>query len=320
MTSPGTTCAASFLIGFSLLSAACQARWHWPGSDARGIVHAPPRECALILGQGCPLICAERGWGEPSGSRTEEGQYRQHAAVVVGSFIQAQFAEDAADVSLDRLGAQHQNLGDALVRPALGDEREYLAFASAQFIEGSRPAGPPDQPGDDGWVEYAFALGDTHNRVLEHADVRYALFEQVTPRLRVVLEQARGVARLQVLGQDQYADLGMGGADPLGCDQAFVGMGGRHLDVDDRHVGMLGGHDPKELLGVIGLAGNLHAGLFEEAGCPLPHQHGVVGNHNTHGISPVIVRPDAPGASSMRSLPPSAPTRSASSGSRAWSS
>src|SRR5215472_7856041 len=125
----------------------------------------------------------------------------------------------------------------------------------------------------------------------------------------MIVEEARGVARLQVLRQDQHPYVGVDGADLLRRGQPFVGVGGRHLDVDDRHVGVFGGDDAEELLGISGLAGHLHTGLFEQAGRPLPDQHGVVGDHYPHEISPSIVMAPA-GVWPMRSRPPSAPTRS----------
>src|SRR6266702_930383 len=126
----------------------------------------------------------------------------------------------------------------------------------------------------------------------------------------MILKQPGGVPRLQVLGQDQHPDVRVGAADLFRRDQALVGVGGRHLDVDDRHVGMFGGHDPEELLGVADLAGNVHAGVFEEAGCAFPDQHGVVGDHAPHGISArMVIPPFAP--CRTWSWPFSAPTRSA---------
>src|SRR5690242_17561681 len=126
----------------------------------------------------------------------------------------------------------------------------------------------------------------------------------------MILKQPGGVPRLQVLRQDQHPDVRVGAADLFRRDQALVGMGGRHLDVDDRHVGMFPDHDPEELLGVAGLAGNVHAGVFEEAGCAFPDQHGIVGDHDPHDISArMVIPPFAP--CPTWSWPFSAPIRSA---------
>ena len=80
------------------------------------------------------------------------------------------------------------------------------------------------------------ALGDPAQRVDEHRDVEDALLEQVADALGVLLEQPQRVARLDVLGEHQHADVGVLGADPLRRDQALVGVGRRHPDVDDRGV------------------------------------------------------------------------------------
>jgi hypothetical protein len=58
------------------------------------------------------------------------------------------------------------------------------------------------------------------------------------------------------------ADLGSG-------SEAFVGVGGRHLDVDDDQVGASSFDEAQQLGGVTGLAGDLEAGLGEQAREPL---------------------------------------------------
>src|SRR5260370_9669291 len=79
---------------------------------------------------------------------------------------------------------------------------------------------------------------------------------------------------------------------------------------------MLGSYDPDELLGVIGLAHHLYAGLFQQPGRAPPDQHGVVGDPDPHGIS-ARMRVAPPATWSTQRWPPSAPTRSATSASRA---
>src|SRR5260370_36224335 len=132
----------------------------------------------------------------------------------------------------------------------------------------------------------------------------------------MMLQEARGIPRVQVLGEAQRADAGVGAAELLRGGQALIGVGGRHLDVDDRYVGMLGSYDPDELLGVIGLAHHLYAGLFQQPGRALPDQHGVVRDHDPHGIS-ARIRVAPPATWPTQRWPPSAPTRSATSANRA---
>src|SRR5664279_4126863 len=54
------------------------------------------------------------------------GQYRQHAAVVIGSRQQLQLGEDAGDVSLNRFGGDEEALADGLVGAALCHQRQYF--------------------------------------------------------------------------------------------------------------------------------------------------------------------------------------------------
>ena len=113
------------------------------------------------------------------------------------------------------------------------------------------------------------------------------------------------VAGLDVLGEDQHADLGVLGADPLGGDEALVGVRRRHADVDDRGVGALEPHLSEQALGVIRLGHHVDAGVGEQAHDPLTREHHVVGDDYSHGISARSV------VSPSSSVPPSAPTRSA---------
>ena len=77
---------------------------------------------------------------------------------------------------------------------------------SRQLVERALLARPAHEPGDDRRVEHALAVGDAAERVDEHGDVRHALLQQVAATLRVLLEQAHRVARLDVVGQDEHAD------------------------------------------------------------------------------------------------------------------
>ena len=61
--------------------------------------------------------------------------------MVVRALIQAELCEYPANVGLDGLGAEHQEVGDGLVGPALGEEGEHLAFAAGGFVQGSLVAG-----------------------------------------------------------------------------------------------------------------------------------------------------------------------------------
>src|SRR5512132_281426 len=107
------------------------------------------------------------------------------------------------------------------------------------------------------------------------------------------------------------ADLLRGG-DPL------VGVGRGHLDVDDGDVRALELDAAQEARSVLGFPHHVEAGVGEEAGEPLPQEHGIVGDDYPHGISARILTPP-PGARSTARRPSRAPTRSSSSTSPAGS-
>ena len=68
------------------------------------------------------------------------------------------------------------------------------------------------------------------------ASVGHALLEQVADALGRLLEQPQRVARLEVVGEHEHADVGVLAADLLRGDEPVVGVAGRHADVEDRHV------------------------------------------------------------------------------------
>ena len=90
---------------------------------------------------------------------------------------------------------------------------------------------------------------------------------------------------------------------------AFVGMGGRHLDVDDRDVGA-GELDPtQQLLSGLGLPDDREPSVGEKARQPLPHDHRVIGDDYAHGISAWSLTPPLDARSTPR-RPSRAPIRS----------
>src|SRR6266508_3623464 len=95
------------------------------------------------------------------------------------------------------------------------------------------------------------------------------------------------------------------GADRLGGDQALVGVGWRHADVDQRHVGVGQAHLAEQALGVLGLADHLDASVAQEADDALAGEQDVVGDDYPHGSSA------RSRVGSTASLPSRAPTRSA---------
>src|SRR5438876_9156889 len=119
-------------------------------------------------------------------------------------------------------------------------------------------------------------------------------------------DQPHGVMGLDVLGEDEHPDIGMLGADLLCGDEAFVGVVGRHADVDHGGVGLGHADRAQERGGVARLADHVDAGVCEQPGDALAGQHHVIGYDDAHGISARHT------VSLTYRLPPSAPTRSVS--------
>jgi hypothetical protein len=122
----------------------------------------------------------------------------------------------------------------------------------------------------------------------------------------VLLDQPHGVAGLDVLGQEKDANLWVLGADRLGGDQALVGVGGRHADVDQRHVGAGQADVVEQALGVLGLGDHLDTGVAQQADDALAGEQDVVSDNYPHGSSACSR------VGSTANRPSRAPTRSAS--------
>src|SRR6185503_3995311 len=91
---------------------------------------------------------------------------------------------------------------------------------------------------------------------------------------------------------------------------AFVGVGRRHPNVDDRDIRPSSLDNPQQVLGVLGLPLDREAGVLEQPRDALPDVRRIVGDHDSHGISATSTVP-WPRSLSMRSEPSSADSRSA---------
>ena len=80
-------------------------------------------------------------------------------------------------------------------------------------------------------------------------------------------------------------------ADLLRGDESLVGVGRRHADVDDRHVGVVLVHRAQQLVAVVGLRRDVEARLLQERGDALAHEQVVVRDHDAHGSSATTVVP-----------------------------
>ena len=76
----------------------------------------------------------------------------------------------------------------------------------------------------------------------------------------------------------QAADLD-GGPHPL------VLVGRRHAHVDDREVGLVLGDDGEQRLGIADASEHRVPGVLQQPCEPLAQEHGVLGDHESHGIA-----------------------------------
>src|SRR5215210_4815976 len=89
----------------------------------------------------------------------EEGEHREHAAVILGGGGEPQLPEDAGDVLLYGTLRDDEALCDGVVRLSFGHQLEHLALARRQRVERVVAPAAPDETRDDARVERRAALG-----------------------------------------------------------------------------------------------------------------------------------------------------------------
>ena len=223
---------------------------------------------------------------------------------------QVQLGEDARDVLLHRAVADPQRVDDRVVAPPLGHHAQHLELAGGEPVDGI-VAVADQQLGHDLGVERGAAGGHPAQRVQEVGHLGDPVLEQVADAAGLDRQQFGGVALLDVLGQHQDGDRRVLAPDDQRRPDALVGVGRRHPDVDDHQVGALLADGPQQLLGVGHGRDDLEAAVGQQLGQALPQQHGVLGDHDSHGSSTVIVV-GPPGGLSMARVPSTAAARWAS--------
>src|SRR5262245_24889895 len=191
---------------------------------------------------------------------------------------EAELSEDARHVLLDGALGHDEPLRDRLVRPALRHQLEDLALTRRQGRDRVVAAPPADELRHDRGVERRAAVRNAADRARELPDVGDSVLEQVADPLRVVREQLQRVVRLDVLREDEHADVLVLRANGLRRGQALVGVVRRHPDVDDRHVRAVAPDLEQEVFRGRRLSDHLEALRLEDVRDALSQEHGVFGD------------------------------------------
>jgi hypothetical protein len=198
----------------------------------------------------------------------------------------------------------------AFDRPSASRAR--VSLARGEVAERGVRTPPLHEAGHDGGVDDAFALGHAAQGIDKNGDVGDPFLEQVAKPAGLVGKQPLGVARLEVLAEHDDCRRRVLLPDAASRDQALVGVGRRHPDVDDRDIRIFQGDQAQERIGVGRFPDHVDPGVGEQSSESRPDQHDVIGNYDPHGITAVTtVAPVA--VFDMVSCPPRAPTRSATS-------
>ena len=174
--------------------------------------------------------------------------------------------------------ADDDPLRDALVRVPLGQQAEHLALARGELGELGLLAWAAEHPADDFGVEHGAAAGHTPERAGELVEVGDPVLEQVPDAACVVADQLERVGRLDVLAEQEHADVGVRLPDRHGRAQAVVGVRGRHADVDHGRVGAMRADLADEVVGVARLCDDVEAVRLEHVDQPLEQQGVIVGD------------------------------------------
>ena len=135
------------------------------------------------------------------------------------------------------------------------------------------------------------------------------VLQQVGGARSARVDERERVIGIDVLGEDDHADIRVLALD-RGCGgDAFAGVAGRHADIDQCHVRARPGHGTDQGVGVAYGRGDLMAAGAQQLRKPVADQRGVVGDNEAHGISARMIVP-APLPVCTERVPSSAPTRS----------
>jgi hypothetical protein len=179
-----------------------------------------------------------------------------------------------------------------VVGTPLGHEPQHLQIPRGEPVD--RVVVAADQElRDDLRVQGGAAGRYPAHRVQEVTHVRDAVLQQVANGALRRGQQVGGVAPLDALGQDQQCDVRVLAADDQRGPDAFVGVRGRHPNIDDGQVWLVLSHRPEQLLGVRHGRGDLEAAVGEHPSRPA--RWAIDGQRAVHRGGPLREAPQ-PGA------------------------
>jgi hypothetical protein len=141
-----------------------------------------------------------------------------------------------------------------------------LALARGERPQRVLLAPPADHERHDLGVQRRAARGDATHGVGERVHVGHPVLEQITDPLGVLADEVQCVGLVAKLREHQDPDVGVRAPDLDGRAQAVVGLVGRHLHVNDGHVGVVRGHLAAQVVGIARLSDDLEAGVGHSAG------------------------------------------------------
>jgi len=181
----------------------------------------------------------------------------------VGLGPETELVEDRRDMVFDRANRHGHRSGDRGVRTALGHQGEHLAFAGREVGHRTPAARPGNHSLDDLRVERRASTRDAADGIGEQGEVTDPMLEEIANPFGMVADKLQRVARLDVLRQDQNADLRLSGAYLSRGAQPIVGVVGRHLDICYDHLWLVGRRLAQKVGRIRRDRHDLEAGLVE---------------------------------------------------------
>ena len=130
--------------------------------------------------------------------------------MVVGRLLELELHEHVVDVGFDRLVAHHEPSGDRVVRSAFGHQAQHFVFTLGQLTERIGVTAASYQTRDDRRIDDALPLRDPVEGIGEDGDIREPFLEEISHSLGVFLQQSTGESGIQMVRENEDADLRMG--------------------------------------------------------------------------------------------------------------